>query len=623
MTPRLLDYYEKELRFIREMGFEFAKRYPKIAANLDLGSTECSDPYVERLLEGFAFLTARIQLKMDAEFPRFTQHLLEIVYPHYLAPLPSMMIVQINPDYKGGITEAGFVLNRGTKFFSRAVGGGRSRCEFKIAHEVNVWPIRVREAVYLPLGQVPVHPGLHTKKIKSGFRIKLQAAANYRFNQLATDQLTFYLHGTGSLPVQLYELIMGHCLSVVIRNPSNQQSYVVDRSMLQSVGYSQEESLLPDTAQTFQGYRLLQEYFALPERFLFFQLNHLNTVIQQCDTDEIEILILLDVSQDKLEHVVHAENFRLNCTPAINLFEKRADRIHLKQHNAEHHLVVDKTKSNDFEVFSILEVIGFGSDMQSEQTFRPFYSNSHEHSGNTGTFAYYTIRRQPTLFPVNTSSNSLKTEYVGSEVYLSLVDSSQMPFDTEMKQLGVRALCTNRDLPKLLLLDGGKSDFSWEVSAPIDHIVCLVGPTDPKPSATESSYMWRLINHLSLNYLSLVNNDRQQGAKALRDMLALYADYSEHAIAKQIEGLQSIQCRPITCRVPLKGPITFGRGLEITVTFDEAAFAGGSSFLMGAVLDRFLCKYASMNSFTQVRISTKERGEIMQWPVRSGTRILL
>lgn len=622
MTPRLLDYYEKELRFIREMGFEFAKRYPKIAANLDLGSTECSDPYVERLLEGFAFLTARIQLKMDAEFPRFTQHFLEIIYPHYLAPLPSMMIVQVNPDYKGGITEDGFSLPRGTRLFSRAAGGGRSRCEFQTAHAVNVWPIQVKEAVYLSLGQVPVYPGLNTKKIKSGFRIKLHATTNYRFNQLAIDQLTFYLHGTGSLAVQLYELIIAHGLSVVIRNPSNQQSYVLDQSALQSVGYSQEESLLPTTAQTFQGYRLLQEYFALPERFLFFQLNHLNSAIQQCDTGEIEILILLDVSQDKLEQVVHADNFKLNCTPAINLFEKQADRIHLKQQNAEHHLVVDKTKPNDFEIFRILEVIGFGNDMQSEQKFRPFYSNYHQDNGSAGDFAYYTIRRQPTLFPVNTSSNILKTEYVGNEVYLSLVDSSEMPFDPEMKQLGIRALCTNRDLPKLLLLDG-KSDFSWEVSAPIDSIDCLAGPTDPKPSAPESSYAWRLINQLSLNYLSLVNNDQQQGAAALRDMLKLYANYAEHAIAKQIEGLQSIQCRPMTCRVPLKGPITFGRGLEITVTFDETAFAGGSCFLLGAVLDRFFCKYASINSFTQVRISTKERGEIMQWPVRSGTRIVL
>jgi|CXWL01.1.fsa_nt_gi type VI secretion system protein ImpG len=625
MTPRLLEFYEKELQFIREMGFEFSKRYPKIAANLDLGSTECSDPYVERLLEGFAFLTARIQLKMDAEFPRFSQHLLEIVYPHYLAPLPSMMIVQIQPDHKGGITEEGFVLQRGTKLFSRASGGGRSRCEFKTAHEVRAWPIQVKEATYLPLGQVPVFNGLDIRNFKAGIRIRLQTTSNYHFNQLAINQLTFFLHGTGNVPVQLYELIMGHGVSVVIRNPANQQSYLLNKSVIQSVGYGQNESLLPSTAQTFQGYRLLQEYFALPERFLFFQLNDLNSAISHGDVDTIEILILLNAAQDRLEHVVNADNFRLNCTPAVNLFEKYADYIHLKQQHTEHHLVVDKTKPNDFEVFSILEVIGHGNDQQSKQVFRPFYSDYQQVHETVGNFAYYTIKRQPTLASISTNSNAIRADYVGNEIFLSLVDSGELPFDTDIKHLGVRALCTNRDLPKLLVLnnDDDQPDFTYDVSAPIHGIRCLVGPTNPKPSSAEGSSAWRLINHLSLNYLSLVNNDHQQGAEVLRDLLSLYADFSEHAVTKQIEGLQSVQSRPITCRVPMKGPITFGRGLEITITFDETAFAGGSCFLLGAVLEQFFCKYASINSFTQVKITTKERGEIMQWPVRTGTRTLL
>ena len=623
MNPRLLEYYEKELRFIREMGFEFSKRYPKIASNLDLDKTECSDPYVERLLEGFAFLTARIQLKIDAEFPRFSQHLLEIVYPHYLAPLPSMTIFEIQPDYKGGITEDGFILKRGTKIFSRAVSGGRSRCEFQIAHEIRAWPIQVKEAAYLPLSQIPVISSINFKDFKSSIRIKLQTTSNYRFNQLAVDQLTFFLYGTGSLPVQLYELIIGHCKSIVIRNTSNQQVFHIHPSNIQSVGFAQNESLLPTTSRSFEGYRLLQEYFALPERFLFFQLRDLDSVFPSCDTDSIEIYFLLDASQDKLEHVVDAENFKLNCTPAINLFEKHADRIHLKQQLSEHHLVVDKTKPNDFEVFSIKEVVGFGNDQQSEQVFRPFYSDHYQDHERGVDFAYYTVRRQPTLAPINTSSNIIRTDYVGSEVFLSLVDSSELPYSSDIKQLGVKALCTNRDLPKLLVLNGDQSDFSWEVSAPIERIRCLLGPTDPRPSPAEGTHAWRLINHLSLNYLSLVNNENQQGADALRDLLQLYADYSEHAVAKQIEGLRSIQSRPMTCRVPMKGPITFARGVEITVTFDEAAFAGGSCFLFGAVLEQFLCKYVSINSFTQVKIITKERGEIMQWPVRTGTRDLL
>ncbi|MDR4518138.1 MAG: type VI secretion system baseplate subunit TssF [Nitrosomonas sp.] len=625
MTPRLLEFYEKELRFIREMGVEFSKRYPKIAAGLDLGSAECADPYVERLIESFAFLTARIQLKMDAEYPRFTQHLLEIVYPHYLTPLPSMMVAEFNPDLKGGIAENGFLIPRNTKLVSKIVGG-RSRCTFQTAHDIKIWPVLVKEAAYLPLGQVAIYCESNYNTVKSGLRIKLQAASGFRFNQIPIDQLTFYLYGTGNLPVQIYELIMGHGVSVVIQDPSDQQIYPLDKSILKPVGFNRNESLLPSTAQSFQGYRLLQEYFALPERFLFVQLNGLQSSMQNIGASELEIVILLDTVQDKLEHAIQSSNFKLNCAPAINLFEKQADRIHLKPQDAEHHLVIDKTRSNDFEVFSVLDVVGIGSDLVSEQPFQPFYSAYRQNSDVSADFAYYTIRRQPALQPVNASPSFLKTEYTGNEVYLSLVDASEAPYNPDIKQLGVRVLCTNRDLPKLIVPGEGNNDFSLEISAPLDKekgIRCLAGPTEPKPSHAEGSHAWRLINHLSLNYLSLIDNDHQQGAKVLRDMLKLYGDYSEHAIAKQVEGLLSIETRPMTCRVPVKGPITFGRGLEITLIFDESAFAGGSCFLLGAILEQFFCKYASINSFTQVKVTTRERGEVMKWPVRTGTRALL
>ena len=626
MTPRLLEFYEKELQFIREMGMEFSKRYPKIAAGLDLGSTECADPYVERLIESFAFLTARIQLKMDAEYPRFTQHLLEIVYPHYLTPLPSMMITEFNPNFKGGITEDGFLIPRNTKLVSK-IAGGRSRCTFQTAHDVMLWPVQVKEAAYLPLGQISAYCGeSNLKTVKSGLRIKLRAMADFRFDQIPMDQLTFYLYGTGNLPVQIYELIMGHGVSVVVKDLSGQKIYSLDQSIINTVGFDRNESLLPSTAQSFQGYRLLQEYFALPERFLFVQLKGIQSTMQKIGANELEIVILLDTAQDKFEHSIQADNFKLNCTPAINLFEKQADRIHLKPQDAEHHLIIDKTRPNDFEVFGLLDVVGIGSDLVSEQPFYPFYSAFRQDAETSAEHAYYTVRRQPALQPVNANPSYLKTEYTGNEIYLSLVDDSEAPYDPDIKQLGVRVLCTNRDLPKLIVAGEGKTDFSLEISAPLDEekgIRCLAGPTDPKPSHAEGSYAWRLINHLSLNYLSLIDNDHQQGAKVLRDMLKLYGDYSEHAIAKQIEGLLSIRTNPMTCRVPVKGPITFGRGLEITLTFDESAFAGGSCFLLGAILEQFFCKYASINSFTQVKLTTRERGEVMKWPVRTGTRALL
>lgn len=621
MNPKFLEHYNRELQFIREMGSEFAKRYPKIASGLDLGGTECADPYVERLLESFAFLTARVQLKMDAEFPRFTQHLLEIVYPHYLAPLPSMTVVEIRPDLQGGVGEDGYLLPRHTRLFSRAGAKGRSKCEFQTAHELMLWPIQLQEAAYLPLGEALRYAGSASKGVKSALRLKLQTVQDIGLGQLQIERLPFFLHGTGSLPARLYELIIGHSTTVVIKAADGKHR-LLPPSQIDALGFTEDQALLPYSAASFQGYRLLQEYFALPQRFLFFQLRQLQSALQGCEGRDVEIVILLDRAQDELEDVVSRDHFKLNCTPAINLFTKRTDRIHLNQYNSEHHLVIDRTRPHDFEAFSLLEVVGYGPGSKTEQVFRPFYSDRQD-TGIEGDFAYYTVRRQPTLEAARSGIGKLKTDYVGSELFLSLVDASEMPYRTELRQLGVKALCTNRALPKLMLIGEGKSDFTWEISAPIESVHCLAGPTDPKPSHAEGSHAWRLINHLTLNYLSLINNDTRQGATALRDLLRLYGDFSEPAIAKQIEGLLTVQSRMMTMRIPVKGPMTFGRGVEISVNFDESSFVGGSCFLLGAVLERFFCKYVSINSFTQVVIKTRERGEIMRWPVRTGSRTLI
>jgi len=624
MIPRLIEHYQRELQFIREMGAEFAKSHPKIAAGLDLGGTECADPYVERLLESFAFLSARIHLKMDAEFPRFTQHLLEMVYPHYLAPLPSMTVVQFKPDFKGGVTENGFVLPRHTRLISSTSTQGRTKCEFQTAHELNLWPLQLTEANYLPLGEAVRFAGLEIKGVKAGLRLRLETVLDFPLQQLSINRLPVYLHGSGEVPMQLYELIIGHPLAIVIQ-PSGQDPawrQQLNKSAIKPMGFETEQALLPYAAPSFQGYRLLQEYFAIPQRFLFIEIGNLQSAFQRCDQTTIEVVILLDKSIPEMEELISVNNFALYCTPAINLFPKRTDRVHLSHLSTEHHLVIDKTRQYDYEVHSVLEVTGYGSADVADETFRPFYSNQQE-MGLQGDFAYYTLRRQPALVPVSMSNKRLKSDYLGSEIFISLVDASETPYRSELNQLGVKTLCTNRDLPKLMLIGQGSTDFTLEISAPVDAVCCLVRPTDPKPSHAEGDHAWRLISHLSLNYLTLINNDETQGATALRDLLRLYGDYANASIVKQIEGLLSVKSRSVVLRIPVSGPMCFGRGVEISVTFDDTAFEGASSFLFGAVLEKFFCKYVSINSFTQSVIKTKKRGEIMRWPVRTGTRTLV
>jgi type VI secretion system protein ImpG len=623
MNPRLLEHYQSELQFIREMGNEFARSHPKIASGLDLTGTECTDPYVERLLEGFAFLTARIQLKMEAEFPRFTQHLLEMVYPHYLAPLPSIVVVQIKPDLHGGVTERGFLLPKNTRLLSNSRIKGRARCEFRTAHELQLWPLQLTEVSYLPLGAALGYAGANIKGVKSALRLRLETVLDMSVRQLPVDRLPIYLHGIGSLPHQLYELLFGHAITTIVQPPGTSPAWreKLDNA-IQPLGFNQQHALLPYTPPSFHGYRLLQEYFALPQRFMFFELVNLQLAFQRCNETSVEIVILLDTARPELEDLVTKDNFLLYCSPAINLFRKRADRIHLNQRSTEHQIIVDRTAQSDYEVHTVLEVAGYGAGTSVEQIFQPFYSTRQETYADNN-FAYYTIRREPSLATGINRTGKLKASYLGSEVFVSLVDASATPYRSDLKQLGVDVLCTNRDLPLLLLFDEIDVDFTLEISAPVDAISCLAGPSDPKPSQAEGEHAWRLISHLSLNYLSILNNDDTQGALALRELLRLYSDFAKPAVAKQIEGLLSVESRPVINRVPVAGPMCFGRGVEIAVTLEEAAFVGASAFLLGAVLEKFFCKYVSINSFTQVVVKTRERGEIMRWPVRTGTRALI
>ncbi|SJM93115.1 type VI secretion system baseplate subunit TssF [Crenothrix polyspora] len=621
MNPRFLDHYQRELQFIREMGKEFAQLHPDIAGRLDLGDISCDDPYVERLLESFAFLTARIQLKMEAEFPDFTQNLLQMVYPHYLAPLPSMTVVQIKPDLQGGVSEQGFVVPKHTRLFSYAGIKGRAKCEFRTADEVALWPLQITEANYLPLGAALRYAGADNRNVKAALRLRLDTVLDLPLQQLSLNKLPIYLHGIGSLPTQLYELIFGHAIAVVVQPPEQTPAWRETLThAIQALGFQPQQALLPYTPPSFHGYRLLQEYFSLPQRFMFFQLVGLQAVLKRCTGTSLEVVILLDTAKPELEDLVKQDNFVLYCTPAINLLEKRADRIHLNHRSTEYQVIVDNTAQSDYEVHTITEVAGYRTGSAVEQIFHPFYSM--RQAANNDSFAYYTVQRQPSIAGIS-STDKLKESYLGHEVFVSLVDSSNTPYRSDLKQLGVTALCTNRDLPMLLVLGEGHTDFTLEISAPVVSVRCLVKPSNPKTSKAEGEYAWRLISHLSLNYLSVIDNDAKQGAVALRELLRLYGDFAEATIAKQIEGVVAVESRSATMRIPIPGPMCFGRGLEITVTLDESAFSGNSGFLLGALLEKFFCKYVSINSFTQVLIKSRERGEIMRWPVRTGTRDLV
>ncbi|NQU75743.1 MAG: type VI secretion system baseplate subunit TssF [Planctomycetes bacterium] len=622
MDERFLALFDREIGHLRKTAGEFAKAFPKIAGRLSLDEFRCDDPYVERLLEGFAFLAARAQLKLEAEFPRFTQSMLETLYPHYLAPTPSMALVQFAPDLtETGLADGQIVMPRDTVLRGLLGKHDQTRCTYRTAHEVPLWPIRLTEGQYctreLATLEIPADLGA-----AAAVRLRLDATAGVAFNDIKMDELTLYLRGTGRGEMRLYEQLMAHSIGILIQSPTRPVQWRVRGGGVERVGFADREKLLPYDGRSFQGYRLVHEYFAFPERFMFVKLTGLGDGLRRCQGGQLDVVILLDKADTELENAIDASNFVLFCSPAINLFPKRTDRIQVSDRVSEFHVVPDRTRPEDFEVYQIESVTGYGATSDQERQFKSFYACGDSDAGAADGGAYYAVNREKRRWSNHDNLYGTRTSgYTGSEVFVSLVDAQAAPFSAEIRQLGVTALCTNRDLPVRMPIGVTDSDFDMETSAPVEAVRCL-RKTDPSASHAEGEVAWRAISHLSLNYLSIVD-DPKEGAAALRSLLLLYGHTTDAATRRQIEGVRNISSKPVVRRIVRDGRLAFARGLEITVTFDEAAFEGTGVFLLGAVLERFFAKYVSINSFTEAVVRTVDRGELMRWPITVGQRHLL
>jgi type VI secretion system protein ImpG len=622
MDPRLLRYYNLELQHLREMGAEFAQQFPKIAARLGMNGLEVADPYVERLLEGVAFMASRVQLKLDAEFPRFTQALLEIIHPHYLAPTPSMLVAQLRPDTADANLAGGRkVVPRGTTMLALAAGEDATACEFRTAHDVPLWPIEITSAGYfsfapdLPLNRLAV-----AQRIKGGVRIRIKATAGLKFAQTGLDRLTFFVAGGDDVANKLCELCLAAPLGVlVVSGKGTGSSEFLPPSTVRQAGFADTQSLLPVTERSFQGYRLLQEYFSFPQRFRFIEISGLAQTLARTATDEIDLVILLGRGDGTLERVVDASNFALFCTPAINLFRKRVDRINVNDASHEFHVVPDRTRPLDFEVYQVTNVTGHGIGSDSEQQFHPFYA-AYSSQRRHGHQAYFTIRREPRLPSSTQKRRGPRSSYIGSEVFLSLVDPAHAPFSGDLRQLSVEALCTNRDLVLQMPMGVGKSDCTLDIAAPVTSIRVISGPSRPYAPLADGAAAWRALSHLSLNYLSLVNSRADEGAAALRELLQLYAAPAEEGMRRQVDGIRAVKIARVVRRLHEPGPLAFGRGLEIEVSVDELAFEGASAFLLGSVLDRYFARHVSLNAFTETVLRSEGRGEINRWMPQWGAR---
>jgi len=623
MKEALLSYYERELRFIRRSARDFAERYPAIAGQLLLEPDKCEDPHVERLIESFAMLTARVQLKLDSGFTEITEAFLGLLYPEYLAPVPSATIVQLQPDTDRADATAGIDVPRHSLLQTKPLDG--VRCRFRTCYDTTLWPVQVTDVNLISLGRN--EPSCPADAV-AAIRIVLRTSGSQSFADLPLDRLRFFIDGDNQLVHQIYETVFNRSLGLVVRPAVGPGATLAERAPavfqdathLRQVGFVPDEMVFGTGGNVALGYRLLQEYFAFPEKYQFVEFTGLEGAQSAMAGNELEILVLLDELPLDLEGQLSPDTFRLGCTPAVNLFPYRTEPIRLTQTASEYRVVPDNHAPLGYEVHSLLDVEAVEPGAGKSTPYRPLYAFRHGDPAEKEP-AFWQSRRQPSL----TKNDD------GSEVTLTLVDRqanilAQPPADT----LIVRALCTNRDLPAQLPVGQQGGDFFIEGQPGVSRVVSLRKPTPTRRNHLNSEGHWRLISLLCMNHLSLApdENDvnvadglaaRYQGPVALRELLSLL-DFNESTVSRQrISGLLDIRSRRVLRQISVEGSRVFARGLEVTLALDESKYTGSGVFLFASLLERFLGLYCSMNSFTETVATVRQReGVLRRWQPRVG-----
>ena len=607
MSDALLPYYQRELAALRRLGADFAAAHPKIAARLRLTGDVVDDPHVERLLEGAAFLSARVQHRLDDEFPELTDTLLSVLYPHYLAPVPSAAVARFacQPDLSGPAR-----IPPGLALESEPV---RSEvCSFRTAAPLTLWPIEV-EAVRLSGLPVTAPANPLAQGANAVLRIALRCVVpDMTFAQLAVDRLRFFLRGAASTTCALYELLCAHAVSVAYADGiADPAPVIVPKSVIVPAGFAPDEALLPWPARSFAGFRWLTEFFTLPEKFLFLDFMGMEAKTLASGKNRLEIFVYLDRALTDLERTVSADSLRLGCAPIVNLFSQHCEPIALTHTETEYRIVPDVRRPGALEVWSVeavRETIGDGR----ARRWQPFYRLGQHGGAADEPEAFYHVARRDSPPPLG-----------GTECYLAPHDPLFDANRPDLSVISVDALCLNRDLPSDLPFGGGHPTLALTDPTPVVAAVeCLTAPTTTLRAPRRERHFWRLVSHLSLGHLSVVGEE--EGAAALREVLRLY-DLRETAETRAAIGaLLAVSARPGAARIPGGRAGGFCRGLDVTLQFDARAWQVGGLYLFASVVDRFLALHATVNAFVRTTVTLRGRpGQAARWPARAGMRVLL
>lgn len=611
MTDPLLEFYNRELSFIRKEGREFARRNPKIAGRLRLSDEgNIEDPHVSRLIEAFALLCARLRLKIEDEFPEICHSMLQALYPQYMAPIPPLAICQLRLNDSALDSPLGYRVKRGARVESDPIDG--VQCQFRVCYDTHLLPLVVSSVEYLE----PPFPFELEKTWKNlaqaAIRIKLTGQSDkLALQTLQFDSLRLFLGGSVVLGNELYESFFRDAVGLLLCTNNRTAPIAVPRAAIEPVGFSESQCLLDHDPRTIQAYRLLWEFFALPEKFRFADLRLGDSWARAVGNENsIDVVVLLSRASSVLARELGNDTIRVGCTPVINLFEQRAEPFRHSETQSEYRIIPTSRKPQSMEVISINEVTASSPGGESQRVFRPFFCASHQSSEPEDELFWHSTRR------TRLSEDSEGDR--GTEVYITLVDLLSQPVDLSDWTVHVNTTCCNRDFVSKLF-GSGKPKVSMSEAGGAINAEFLTAPTPTMRPLTHGSYYWRLISHLSLNHLSLT--DSPKGAEALREILTLYNPADSDETKRAIQSLDSVSYKRSVARLNTGYGAGFCRGLDIEVVVDENCLVGMGAYMFATILDHFFSTFATINSFTRLTVRTiADQDPLMVGKPRAGDR---
>lgn len=625
MDQAFLEYYEEELSHIRTMAGEFAALHPNVARNLALDSIPCPDPYVERLLEGVAFLAARTRLKIDGESSRYVRTLIDTLYPDLGGPAPAMTLAEMKPGPQVQRMLDGHVMKRGTRLMSGLREGQQTRCTYTTAQSVHLWPIAISEVEYLQdkgaLSQAGINDATG-RDAAAGIRIALKRDGAGKLDELSLNQLDIYF-GAGTRGGALFDAIFGFGAGAVARAQDKSIPFR-QISAPSMIGVQDEDALLPRVRSSFEGYRLLREYFLMPSRFYFMRLDALSPVIRKSGDKAVEIIVLLNEQRSDLTGI-SVKDFSLFTTPVVNLFEHECNIVELRRNRSQHIVQADRTRPRDYEIYRLLRVEDVDVEGPQSRVTPLFSVEAEADSGHV----YSADRRPRRPDTEEVRRGQTRSSYIGDDFYISVGKPAHARANKKIRRLDIRALCTNRDLPILddnpkLTLDSGDPVQSVALLSPMRRPRAALRSSLPSGATDEreiDDLSWRWISQLSLNHISLADGDA--GAEPLRALIKLYADRGDPSLRRHGTAVTGIRSRSLVERLEVAGPLCFGRGTEITIDINDALLSGGSSLLLSSLLAQLFARHTAINSFVRTRTHLTQQQMEVTWPMKTGTRALI